>query len=332
MSESSFGHELRRLREQAGLSQRALARRASLDQANISRYERGLQTPPSSTAAVLDDELGAGGQLRLLATGSAAHLVLDHDEQTRVAEAVQDPRRLDSGAVRAMALVLAAQRRLDDVLGPEPLLPAVDAQMHLAMRMARQARAPHQAAMAEVAAEWVQFAGWLRAEAADYGPALKVLAAADRAAVEIGSGVLAAQVHNFRGYIGRQRGDWRQVTSWFIREHYTPGASVHQRIGAAAQAAQGHVRLGDRDAGLRLVERAEQLLDQAAGEPAPRTAYWLTRTFHALNLGLTHLALGDAAAAVDHLTTGLDGLPVAQRSARWTHEYRAALARARAQQ
>lgn len=117
---------------------------------------------------------------------------------------------------------------------------------------------------------------------------------------------------------------------WFLTEFQTPGAHIAQRVGAAAQAAQGYGMLGERDEALRLLDTAGDLIDQAAREEPPATAYWLTPTFHHLNIGLAHLALADYAAAADHLVTRLDGLPEDQQSAEWTGEYRAALESARA--
>jgi hypothetical protein len=60
------------------------------------------------------------------------------------------------------------------------------------------------------------------------------------------------------------------------------------------------------------------------------TTYWLTPTFHGLNIGLTRLALGEYSDAAEHLQAGFDGLPDSQQEAEWTTEYRRALDEARA--
>lgn len=57
--------------------------------------------------------------------------------------------------------------------------------------------------------------------------------------------------------------------------------------------------------------------------------YYFSEPFFALQIGLAHLKLGDNQDAVDHLTAGLDALPVDQRDAQWAQEYRVALAEAR---
>lgn len=321
MSET-FGRALRRFRLAAGLSQPAAARRANIDQSSLSRYENDRQNPSPATAGCLDEVLDAGGELRRLAT---AQDVLADEDQERLGRVFDRPHRLDGGTVDALAEVLSAQRRLDDVLGPGPLIPTTIAQMNMTSTLVRQASGPHRDALAEVAAEWVQFAGWLHAEARQDQKALRLLAEAECAADEIGNGVLAAQAANFRGYVARQSGNWRGVTRWFLTEHHTPGASIHQRVGAAAQAAHGAGHLGDRDGARRLLDIADGLLEESGQHPAPRTAYWLSPTFHRLSLGLAHLALASYDTAVDHLGAGLDGLPTDQQGAAWTTEYRQAL-------
>lgn len=49
----SFGRNLRRLRKEAGLSQEELGARASIQMADISRYEAGSRDPRISTVARL---------------------------------------------------------------------------------------------------------------------------------------------------------------------------------------------------------------------------------------------------------------------------------------
>lgn len=328
MSET-FGQALRRLRLAADLSQPALARKAHVDQASLSRYENDRQRPAPNVVDHLDDVLGSNDQLRLLASGNTAPDVLTSDDRERLGRVFERPHRLDGGAVTALADVLASQRRLDDVLGPEPLMTATLTQMSTASNLVRQASGPHREALAEVAAEWVQFAGWLHAEARQDQEALRLLTEAEHAADEVGNGVLAAQAANFRGYVARQQENWRGVARWFLTEHHTPGASIHQRVGAAAQAAHGVGQLGDPDGARRLLDTADGLLEESWRHPAPRTAYWLSHTFHRLNLGLAHLALASYDTAADHLGTGLDGLPVDQGDAMWTAEYRHSLKQAR---
>lgn len=55
---STLGGQLRARRVQAGLSQTGLAMRTGIDQAHISRYERGIARPQAGTLVRLADALG----------------------------------------------------------------------------------------------------------------------------------------------------------------------------------------------------------------------------------------------------------------------------------
>ncbi|MFE7624298.1 hypothetical protein [Streptomyces sp. NPDC057509] len=234
------------------------------------------------------------------------------------------PSRLDGRTVEALADVLAAQRRLDDAIGPTAVLPGTQAQADTVRELLRGARGPHRDALADVVAEWVQFEGWLHASARNDARALVLLDEALELADEAESGTLAAQALNFRGYVARQQGRPRAVARWFSAAYHTPGAHPAQRTGDAAQAAHGYAELGQTGEARRLLEEAAGLADAAADQP-PGTAYWLTPVFQRLNLGLAHLGLGEHSDAAEHLRAGLAGLPADQQGAEWSVEYRDAL-------
>ncbi|MFL6145716.1 MAG: helix-turn-helix transcriptional regulator [Labedaea sp.] len=325
----TFGDALRRLREQAGLSQPGLARQVPISQSSVSRYESGLQAPDEVTAARLDEILGARGELLQLLTEFDVG-PLNADERERIAYSVRFPSRIDAATIDALAESLAAQRRLDDVIGPEPLIPASLAQMAMVTRVLREVDGPHRLDLTKVASEHVQFAGWLHAEARRDAEAVRLLTDAEDLADEADDGTLAAQAANFKGYLARQQGRPRAMVRWFLNAFHAPGAHVSQRIGDAIQAAQGYARLNERERALQLLDTADGMLDEAVHEEPPGTAYWLTPTFHRLNSGLAHLALGDYANAVDHLRTGLANLPDGQQGAEWTNEFREGMEQANA--
>ncbi len=204
------------------------------------------------------------------------------------------------------------------------MIPATEAQLGTVTGLLREARGPHRDALAEVVAEYVQFGGWLHASARNDARAVTLLNEAAELADEAESGTLAAQALNFKGYLARQQGRPRAVARWFSAAYHTPGAHPAQRMGDAAQAAQGYAELGQRDDARRLLDEAANLADAASEQP-PGTAYWLTPTFQRLNLGLAHLGLGDHRNAADLLREGLEGLPADQQPAEWTKEYRDAL-------
>jgi ATP/maltotriose-dependent transcriptional regulator MalT len=239
--------------------------------------------------------------------------------------------QVDKPSVKAFAQVLATQCRLDDLLGAEALVTLTRAQAHVATMLADQARGPHAHDLRLVAAEWIQSDGWLHASTGRFTTALPLLDDAEDAAQELGASTLVAQARNFRGYIYRQRGDAPGLVRHFLNAYTTVGAHPAQLVGDAIQAAHGHALLGERDQARMLLDEASVLAESAATMAPPRTAYWLTPTCHHLNLGLAHLGLGEKDVAADRLRTGLDGLPVDQRDADWTTEYRQALSEARRQ-
>lgn len=63
-----FGGTLRKLRDEANMSQSRLAQRANVSQPTLSRFETGSQAPDEAIAARLDEILDTGGKLRRLVT------------------------------------------------------------------------------------------------------------------------------------------------------------------------------------------------------------------------------------------------------------------------
>lgn len=317
----SFGDSVRTALQGQGLSIRAAARKLNYDHAYLSRVLNNRQAPSPQLAQALDDLLNAEGALTALAA------TLDDDARDRVRRVLECAGRLDAQTVKSLSDVLAAERRLDDTLGPRALLPGTEREAETVRRLLRDARGPHRQALADVVAEWVQFEGWLHASARDDAQAVTLLDEALDLADVAGSPTLAAQALNFRGYIARQQQRPTAVARWFTAAYNTPGAHPAQRMGDAAQAAQGLADLGDLDQARRMLSEAANLADAARDQP-PGTAYWLTPTFQRLNLGLAHIGLGEHRQAAEHLRAGLDGLPPEQQPAAWTIEYREALGHA----
>ncbi|MFW5420521.1 helix-turn-helix domain-containing protein [Nocardiopsis sp. CNT-189] len=320
---TDFGDFVRRTMTERGLSLRALSRAVNYDPGYVSRVLSGKQRPSPLLTERLDRELRAEGALTALAS------TLTPDDRDRVNGALDAPSRLDQATVTALADVLAAQRRLDDVMPAVAMLPATTAQWKQVKRLAGEARGPHAGALHRVAAEWVQFIGWLHAEARNDPQALTWLSEAEARADDVGDGALAAQAANFKGYLARQQERPHAVVRWFLAAYHTPGATLLQRVGDAVQAAHGYALLGERDAARRLLDEATALTDRAATSEPPGTAYWLSPTFSRMGIGLALLALAEYADAAENLRTGLDGLPADQRGAEWAREYRDALECAR---
>lgn len=315
-----FPTRLRELRQARELSLRDLAAAAYIGKSTLSEIENGHCAPSVETAQHLDRALDAAGELAAMVIAAP-----EPEDQARVQYVINRPLRLDRAAVDALAGVLTAHRHLDDVLDARMLLSAADAEWRTITQLADQARGPAVDELRRTAAVWTQFYGWLLAEARHDADAVRVLVEAGEQADAIDSGVLAAQVENFRGYLERQRGNPRGIVRHFIAAYHTPGANPLQRIGDAAQAAHGYALLGDRSAAVQLLGEASDLTETADGVTPPDIAYWLSPGFTRMGIGLVWLALGDSVRAADHLRSGLDSLPAGYADAEWAAEYRAAL-------
>lgn len=319
---TDFATRARAAMREQGMSVRAASRALNYDHSFLSRVLNGKQRPSVQLAQGLDRLLGADGTLAALA------VILTDDDRARLAHSIAVPSRIDGATVDALADVLAAQRRADDVMPAVTMVSPTQSQWITVERLARDARGPHADAMHRVAAEWVQFLGWLHAEARNDAEAVRWLSEAKDLADDLADGVLAAQAANFKGYLARQQGRPRAVVRWFLTAYHTPGASTLQRIGDAVQAGHGYALLDQGESARRLLGEAADLADSIDGEAPPGTAYWLTPTFSRMGIGLAHLALGDHVESAVNLRAGLDGLPDDRREAEWADEYRRALERA----
>lgn len=66
MDQSTFGEELRRLREQRGLSLKKFAKLVHYDAGYLSKIENSLKPPTETLAKACDEALGAGARLSTL--------------------------------------------------------------------------------------------------------------------------------------------------------------------------------------------------------------------------------------------------------------------------
>jgi transcriptional regulator with XRE-family HTH domain len=334
MSEETFGQALRRLRGQASV--RGLARRANCSKSHIWDLEQGNRQPTPGVARALDAALNAGGALISLAeptgkpdTGMLSLRppapTLTPDDDQRLAPP-RRPNRVDPVVVESLAGALAALRRLDDALGPAAVLATARPQAHLATQLLRESSGPARDLLAPVAAQWVQFTGWLHAEAGIDHAAMRLLTNAEEMADDIGDGVLTAQALDRKAYVARHRSRPLVAVRHYLAAYHTAGAHPAQRAKFAAMCAYSYTIAGERANARRLLSEAEGLTNRASDPP--EATYWLTPDYQHLGIGLALAGLGERAAAAEHLTAGLDTLPPGLRHGTWLMEYRAALKRA----
>jgi len=162
-----FAHALRALMDERGISGNALARRVHCDKGLISKYVNGKKQPSAKLARLLDEALGAGGELAALARRPAMwrspglNGTFSADEEERLALAVQRPSRIYVAAVDSLAAVLAAQRELEDRIGSAPMLAPVAAQVTATGRLVSETPARLQERVLDVAAQYGYLLGWL---------------------------------------------------------------------------------------------------------------------------------------------------------------------------
>ncbi|WP_170141092.1 hypothetical protein [Allonocardiopsis opalescens] len=241
---------------------------------------------------------------------------------------IERPVRLDGAAVEALAAVLAAQRRLEDAVGPAAVVGPMTAQLDAIAALMREASGPHRDPLARVVAEWTVWTGWLHAALRRDAAAVHLFRQAEKLADEVGDGTVAELAAGFRGYVARKQGRHRAVVRASHAALATPGAHPALKVFDTLQAAKGYAALGADDEARRLLDTAAKLIEGAGTPPPP--AYWYTPAFFRLNIGVVHHELGDHATAADHLANGLDALPAEQRGAEWADEYREFLAAAKA--
>ncbi|MFC6935217.1 helix-turn-helix domain-containing protein [Actinomadura yumaensis] len=188
----TFGEKMRALMAERGVSLRALAKTLPADPGHLSRISRDLKPPSDDMAAQIDHALGADGTLTALARTSPARPALTPDDEERLLLAARRPVRTDLKVVESLAVVLDAQRRIEDSVGSAPLLEPVRANLVVLRRLVIEARGPVRVKVVHVAAQWAQFYGWLRANVGD----------------------LAGGTD---GSIARLSGLWRAVTSIWCR-------------------------------------------------------------------------------------------------------------------
>jgi transcriptional regulator with XRE-family HTH domain len=156
----TFGERLHHLRTARQLSLRDLAKLAHHSKTVVWEWESGLKQPTPDTAAKLDEILEGGGRLAAAASRLTTPTGVDLD---RITHAAARPRTVDRAAVDALAGVLANMRRLEDSIGARPLIAVTTGPLKVVENLADEAHGPIRAAVIDLAGQWAQFAGWLRA-------------------------------------------------------------------------------------------------------------------------------------------------------------------------
>lgn len=244
--------------------------------------------------------------------------VLTPDDRERVQFAVARPARIDHAVIDALAHVLAAQRRTEDVVGSSLMIAPVHGQLETVEHLAREARGPIRASLVDVAAQWAQFAGWLHVAVGDLPGARVWLDRAAEWALEVGDATMLATVLSFKGELSYQRGDTGPMISLAHAAQRDPAAHPAQRAFDAQFEARGHAMDGNVDAARRALDVAVARTDEI-GDELPPWMYYKTPDFLAMDRGVVYRYLGAHEPqfnreAIHVLTEGIDALGDDRRS------------------
>ncbi|MFJ8438500.1 helix-turn-helix domain-containing protein [Kitasatospora griseola] len=285
----SFGAELRRLREERGLSLDGLARRLRYSKGYLSKVERGERAASIDLARRCDAALGAEGTLSGLVRGAGEG---EHAE-TGEERGVSGRRELmAAGAFSLLALSAAGRpggargqvgaeaptefgpagllreeydraRRLGQCVDPAVLLPLLVEQGRTTARIAASTTGRTRSELLLLASRFAEFTGWMAQEAGDTRAALTHTAEAVDLAEEAGDQHLASYALVRRALVTFYDGDSAQTVA--LAAAAAENRKLPHRIrGLAAQReAQGHALAGDHLRCMRSLDQAHDFLASA---------------------------------------------------------------------
>lgn len=308
-------------RRLAGISQTRLGQLVGLAQPDVSDVERerrrvtsvevrqrvveGLGIPAELLRR--DAPVESGPVARLFSAGMGP----DDDLLARVTSAVKTETRVDTATLDWLDRLLAEHRRAEDLIGSRPLVDVMRQQLRTVMDLFAGARGPLSERVVRLAAEHAQFLAWM---AQDQGESAAALAWYDRShewALEAGDANMACTTLSMKAHMAWSGGlGTRCVRLAEAARWSSPQASRGVQGMAAQMAARGHAQNGERDAAHRLLEEAQTLVAHAADRPEdePPWMYFYGETWFTLQRGMADLHVREWHAAIDNLTTGLDGL------------------------
>ncbi|MFF9396784.1 helix-turn-helix domain-containing protein [Streptomyces griseoluteus] len=289
---AAFGEELRRRRLDAGLSLTALSAAVHYSKAQLSKVERGLKAPSRDLARLCDAVLGAGGALtalvappaadpggsswfqpvgrrQVVSAGAASLVRWNTGGQGAVSPAAGE------GMLKASRSLFTHYRRLGQSVEPGFLLPGLIAQTHTLRELSAHTDSRTRQELLALGSRYAEYVGWLVQETGDEQAALWWTQRAVDLAAAGGDRALAGYALVRRALVTLYQDDAGQTVA--LAQRAQSGLLPPRIRGLAAQReAQGHALAGDRDACLRSLGRARELLarqDGDADEPVIGSMY-----------------------------------------------------------
>jgi transcriptional regulator with XRE-family HTH domain len=328
----TFGEELRRLREERGWSLREMAQHVPHSKSAIQNFEHGLRLPSPKEIQRLDEIMKAGGRL----VAAAGRIAGVNGQADRLAHVRKKPRAVDQQSIDTLAGTLAHMRRLEDSFGAQRLLVITAEPLRLVENLADEAAGDIRPAVVDLAGQWAQFAGWLRAAAGKAKPARDYYARALEYAEEVAAMSalptaqdLIATALSMRGHL-----------AWSARQ---PGPTVGLSVAAAGKArapgiramalqqeARGHALMHEGSRVDPLLDEAEALMAAAREHPdeEPPWIYFYSPGYLRMQRGLAYRLLGRREDAIEALAAGLETAGPDIAGAEFSAVYKLALAEA----
>ncbi|WP_280378871.1 helix-turn-helix domain-containing protein [Nocardia wallacei] len=247
----------------------------------------------------------------------------------RLAYIAAHPRRIDRKAVDDLSVVLAAWRKLDDSVGSEAVLPAVNGTVQMVERLVREAHGSIRPDVLNVGAQWLQLAGWLNTTTKRHTVARAIHDRMLEWAVELDDPNLISTTLGAKGHRAWTEGEFGPMIGLSEAASRYKQASPAVLAVAAQQEARGHALVGEAEETERQLDRADEYAVRAAEEPdrIPPWLYFHSTDLLVLQRGSAYKFLAESgrpkyrSKAVAVLTAGLAGLDRETRESDWMRWY-----------
>jgi transcriptional regulator with XRE-family HTH domain len=266
----SFGVELRRMREEAGLSLSALSKAVHYTKGYLSKIETSDRPPGPELARLCDAALNAGGTLAALVPRDPTAKVDPTDEWTLDRGRQPDGFTAAAGEENTVEVFRALFNQaveLGELVSSRVVLPTVTTNANTLWSLALVAPPTTRSSLTTLAALNATYAGWLALETGDDHAAQWWSRTAVGLAERVGDANLTAYTLTREAQVAVFRDDPDQVLALASRIEDDTRIAARYRGIAAHRLAQAHAMLGDYDQCRRALDRSMVLMPEATEPP-----------------------------------------------------------------
>jgi tetratricopeptide (TPR) repeat protein len=229
------------------------------------------------------------------------------DVLERLGRALRNPRLTDRRVADHLADVLAAQRRLEDVIGARRIIqPSLE---QIAVIESLSQDAPHEVRkeLLRIGGEWSQFVGWMHKDIGDSDGAGQWYDRAMEWAQRSGSADMIASALSLKSHLAWSMRDAARAVDLAEASLEVPGTSAAVRALSAQQRARGHAISAEPEETERWLDEAERLTHDAADNPEaqPPWVYFHSPARLSMQRAIAYTELGKGEEAAELLQRGL---------------------------